>query len=406
MLHLLSPYDGGAASRRQLLAGLDQHLRAVVDSKGRGDLDQVARAETAVLADPARALRFSDSGHATLHAGGRRYQAGRFEIPHLCALHARALRARGARAARGAGTERPAARLRLFVLEGASPATDIGALQATAPPASLFQVASQFNCLESPGRFVTPVSDYVHDPTQGPRASISAFPGTLVRHYAAPLDPGADPLSTGRFAQQTDGPQLNLLGDVCAEDIAAVRSGYLRPEDIADPAAFARALCDLFGAVRVGLHDGVEVVLGHDWDGAVAGAPHRTIAQVFCSTIAAGLYGDLDPKAGGDMSLICRQLQRAAYFGTLLSAAALGKEHAVLTLIGGGVFGNPLPVIWEAILWAADQVEPLLHQDLQVVVNGRNLGEDVPIEHLHAAAQARGGTLIRFDRAGASLPAD
>ena len=51
--------------------------------------------------------------------------------------------------------------------------TDIGALQASAPPGSLFQVASQFNCLESPGAYVTPVAAYLGDPTQGPRASIS-----------------------------------------------------------------------------------------------------------------------------------------------------------------------------------------------------------------------------------------
>ena len=35
-------------------------------------------------------------------------------------------------------------------------ATDIGSLQATAGPGMLFQVASQFNCLEAPGPFVTP----------------------------------------------------------------------------------------------------------------------------------------------------------------------------------------------------------------------------------------------------------
>ena len=31
---------------------------------------------------------------------------------------------------------------------------------------------------------------------------------------------------------------------------------------------------------------------------------------------------------------------RAAYLGTLLAAATLGQHLAVLTLIGGGVFGN------------------------------------------------------------------
>src|SRR3989442_929187 len=82
--------------------------------------------------------------------------------------------------------------------------------QAPAPPGSLFQVASQFNCLESPGEFVVPVAEYFNDPTQGPRASISAFPGTLVRHYAAPAPDGS------RFVQTNDGPQLNLLEGVCA----------------------------------------------------------------------------------------------------------------------------------------------------------------------------------------------
>jgi hypothetical protein len=65
-----------------------------------------------------------------------------------------------------------------------SPATDIGSLQATAGAGTLFPAASQFNCLESPGPYVVDVADYFHDQTQGPRASISAFPGTLPRHYA------------------------------------------------------------------------------------------------------------------------------------------------------------------------------------------------------------------------------
>ena len=89
--------------------------------------------------------------------------------------------------------------VRFFVLDGASPVTDIGALQATAPAGSLFQVASQFNCLEAPDARITRVADYIHDPTQGPRASISAFPGTFIRHYAAPTAEGA------RFVQKTNG---------------------------------------------------------------------------------------------------------------------------------------------------------------------------------------------------------
>jgi hypothetical protein len=85
----------------------------------------------------------------------------------------------------------------------------------------------------------------------------------------------------------------------------------------------------------------------------------------------------------------------------LLAAASPGKSYAVLTLVGGGVFGNPVPMIWEAMLWAMDAVRPLLHRGLIVVVNGYNLGRHVPAHELHESAEARGGTLLVFE--GASV---
>jgi hypothetical protein len=391
VLQLLDHHDSGAEGRRRLGEALRSHLDAVLASRGDSAeaQAQVSRAEAEVKADPRRAIRFDDAGRATIHAHGRSYRGGRFELPRLGELRERAL---AARARQGP----PAARVRLFVLDGVSPATDIGALQAFAPPDSLFQVASQFNCLESPGPYVVDVVDYLSDPTQGPRASISAFPGTLVRHYAAPRPDGT------RFVQTTAGSQLNLLADVCEPGGAAVHSGYLRASDIADPHAFARALTERLEAVRIGLHDGVEVVLGYDWTGSVSSASERTIAQVFTSTLAAGLYGGL---GDGDPSFttICRQLQRAAYLGTLLGAAALGKTSVALTLIGGGVFGNPLPLIWDALLWAVDEVDSVLGRELIVAVNGRNLGSALPAERLAAAASARGGALIRFTPGGITV---
>jgi hypothetical protein len=69
----------------------------------------------------------------------------------------------------------------------------------------------------------------------------------------------------------------------------------------------------------------------------------------------------------------------------------------VLTLIGGGVFANPIPLIWRAIGWAIDECEPLLAQDLEVVINGRNLGKQIAREALVAAVRERGGTLLVVD---------
>jgi hypothetical protein len=63
----------------------------------------------------------------------------------------------------------------------------------------------------------------------------------------------------------------------------------------------------------------------------------------------------------------------------------------VLTLIGGGAFGNPLPIIWDAITWALREIEPLLSGDLDVVVNGRNLGAAIQLPTLLGAVRARGG---------------
>lgn len=384
MLELLDDGDQGADHRQAVLAGVASHLRAAQAGRGKGDTAQVARVEAAVAADPAGTIRFDSTGAATVVADGRRFRAGRFEVLPLCELRSRAARLVGG------------ARFtpRLWVLDGVSLATDIGALQAAAAPGALFQAASQFNCLEAPDPCVVPVAEYLLDPTQGPRATISTFPATLVRHYAAPGADGA------RFTQTAE-RQLDLLAAVCDPGVARVTSGYLRFPNIAQPERFARVLEDRFETIAVGVHDGAEVVLGADWAGAVDGAPHRTIAQVLTSTVAGGMYGGLD--ADPASVTICRQLQRAAYLGTLLSAAALGKRRVCLTLIGGGVFSNPLPMIWDAILWATDAVAPFLHDELTVVVNGRALGSEVPAATLAAAAAARGGALLRFDKAGAAF---
>jgi len=365
--------SGGGAAAELLRA----HRAAVVASAGGGSRRWVAEAEEAAARDPSSAFAFGADGHATLAVGPRRYAAGRFETPALKELRAAAI------AARRAGP------LRVFVLDGASPVTDIGALQAFAPPDTLFQVASQFNCLEAPDACIVPVSDYLHDPTQGPRAAVSCFPGALLRHHAAPGPGGA------RFTQIEDGAQVNLLEAVCAPGVARVQNGYLMDQNIDDPVQFARWLDERFDDLRVGLHTGLEVVLGYAWDGSVPGAPQLRIAQALTSTLAGGGYsaGRLD---AAWFDAVCVRLQRAAQLGTLLGAVAAGAKRAVLTLIGGGVFGNRVPLIWEAILWAADEVART-GAGLDVVVNGRNLGRHVPWEALLRDTVARGGTAIETE---------
>ena len=343
-------------------------LRARLAAHPRQDRLIVSAAEATVALNPERAFEVDERGFAVLALGEQLFSAGRFRTLSLCELRAMA------QARPGAGPSR------LSVLLGADPLTDIGALQAMDDGGSVFQAASQFNCLEAPGPRVTQVANYLYDPTQGPRASIGAWPATLLRHYRAPDGQG------GHFVQN-DTRQLNLLAAACRPGVARVQSGYLSASTIPDPRAFSASLLEHFEQLQIGLHEGAQVVFGANWDGWVpTPAPH--ITQVFTSTLAAGGYGEA-VSPGSVWEDIARTLLRVAYLGTLLSARALGKERVVLTLIGGGVFGNPHSLIFEQILWATQQV-PGLH----VVVNGREL--HVPRAELQRAVGGRGGELVEL----------
>jgi hypothetical protein len=355
-------------------------------SAGKGDRSAVHAAETAAQANPTGVIQFDAQGFATISADDSTYAGGRFELVSLGEL-ARRVKARG----RPVG---PAPTLRLSVLTGADPLVDIGALQATADRDTLFQVASQFNCLEAPGQRLTTVANYFGDSTQGPRASISAFPGTIVRHYAAPRSNG------DRFVQ-TATEQIDLLEHVCPAHVAKVKHGYLTSHDIFDPHSFAAALETNFDKIQVGVHEDVEVVLGLNWDGLVEDRPHRRISQVFTSTFAGGGYSSGND-LGGLLEPICRQLLRAAYLGTLLAAASHGKSRVVLTLIGGGVFANPHSLIWEAILWAIKEVEAVVAEPMDVVVNAW-VGFSTPRAEVLARVEETGGVLLEFEDGRAHL---
>lgn len=384
MIDLILTHATDPAEEPRLLEEIAAHAEAVRASAGAGDRGQVAQAEEAVKANPAAAFTFDSSGSATLTAEGYTWYAGHFETVSIGELRDRARR----RAA--GGTRR---RVRLWVFDGASSVTDIGTLQATAGKGALFQVASQFNCLESPGPYVTHVANYFNDPTQGPRASISAFPATLLRHYAAPGPEGE------RFVQETGQRQLDLLADACGPGMS--HNGYLTGHSLANPAALIRALEAHFDAICVGVHDDAQVVLGYNWDGAVEDSEHRRIVQVFTSTVAGGFYGGENNLGSEAFEAACRQLLRAAYLGTLLVSATLDRTRVVLTLIGGGVFRNPIPLIWEAIQWALDEVKPFLSHDIDVVVNGWNLGTLIDLDAvILPVVHDRGGAFLAFDTSG------
>ncbi len=343
--HLAALTEAVPAARRRLLVYRDQDLHAA--------RALVERMEASVRADPAGVFEFTSEGAAILVTPTQRYSAGRFATPTIAALKAEA-RSRAASPAKRTPT-------RLSLLRGTDPLFDIGTLQAGADDGTVFQVASQFNCLEAPGPRLVPVASYFTDPTQGPRASISAFPGTLLRHYAAPGD-------GRRFTQADGGPQLDLLRDALDPNVGQVHNGYLSSHGVRQPARLAETLDRQLDQIRVGVHSDVEVVFGVNWGGPVP-EPRPRIAQVFTSTLALGGYST---KTDG-LADACRPLLRAAYLGTLLAACGLGARRVVLTLIGGGAFGNPMHTIWEAVRWALAEVDGLgLAATPDVVLNARD----------------------------------
>ena len=363
----------GRADERAFVSAARRHIERLADPAERGDRNLVRAAEAELRRNP-NAFSFDDRGVATLTSGGRSWSAGRFSSPSIGELRD-AARARG-----GTG------RVRLWVLDGASPATDVAAMQAFAGEHTLFQVASQFNCLEAPGPFVVPVSNYFDDPTQGPRAAISCFPAALLRHHAAPDGRG------GRFEQSADGRQIDLLADAVGS--GAVQHGYLDGRNI-DGAVLERRLRENFDSIRIGLHEEAEVALGHAWFGGVrrdASDCGPIVTQVLTSTLAGGGYGG--DRLGPRFAPCSRLLLRAAYLGTLLSAAAVGCRQVVLTLIGGGVFANPREAIAEAIVRAVDDVSEL-GCGIEVFVNGYSLDPDTAKTLTHAARRS-GGLLVRM----------
>jgi predicted Rdx family selenoprotein len=103
---------------------------------------------------------------------------------------------------------------------------------------------------------------------------------------------------------------------------------------------------------------------------------------------------------GREFERVCRQLLRAAYLGTLLAAIALDRSPVVLTLVGGGVFGNPRELIWESIMWAFERVEVPAARLLEVIVNARKLGDGGLIETVLSDVRHRGGAVLEFDSDG------
>jgi hypothetical protein len=208
----------------------------------------------------------------------------------------------------------------------------------------MFQVASQFNCLEFTMPSVLPeagIAHYVGDRTQGPACAIGAAAGLLYRNYFVPMPNG----STG----QSRDNQINNLAEIKAEfkEWFDDRGGYT----VCGPKKLNRITKELkkmdktalIHKLRLGLHLNTEVT-SQFWGNDRNIRAEQRVSQLFGSACSVAYSGGSPEQWAPFASMILE----ACYLGTV--AAALynrakypnrpGSNKLFLTMVGGGVFGN------------------------------------------------------------------
>jgi hypothetical protein len=225
---------------------------------------------------------------------------------------------------------------------------------------ALFQVASQFNALEMVGPDVTPedgVTRYEHDRTQGPACAMAAGAATIYRNYFVPV---------GDQIGQTSEHQLDGLAEIGAElsvllgrpvaDLWNMKNGYAlctrQGLDLITKhlSAIGPEQTDvLAGKLRLGIHRDVEVT-------EAPTVPGPVVSQIFCSALPVA-YGRAP---GPHWAAFAQLVLDGAYEATLLEAVINARRGAsnivLLTLLGGGAFGNAPEWIYTAIQRALQKV--------------------------------------------------
>ena len=341
--------------------------------------------EKAVLANRAGFVAAPPPGGALTfcHEDGQTtWSAGRFECVSVATLRERLQRDEESRPHK----QRKPAPIPLTIVDG----VDVGVLQAslTTDQRALVQIASNFNALEVAGRHVRPdygglVTKYAVDSTQGPAASFGTPAASLLRaHYAFYSASGE---TAAEEWGQTAARQVELLRDVrehfgtCvngkvtlsgAEAPIGGGGGGAEPAAAEAAAAVDAAVEAVAERIQVGLHTDCEVLFcrgGHRGELTVLPAGGRPLVdQILSASVnlhdtglprrASGAHGGTAPGDDGEaddeetrLGRLVRACLRAAYEGAYLAAIGRARRVLLLTLIGGGTFGNDLDDILVAI---------------------------------------------------------
>jgi hypothetical protein len=210
-----------------------------------------------------------------------------------------------------------------------------------------FQAASNANCLEFVGSQCSAesgVTGYFWDRTQGPYCALAAGPAAVYRNY---------------FVLHENGKRGQLSEEICIfKDTPLfpkhIVHGYVRiiSEKEADELA-SIDWASVAPRVCVGLHENCEVTTTQCRAGFKDAPRGRIVHQVYGAAFNLGQ----DVKKCGATLRIGYELLAAQYRATILAGWEMslkyperaGSKKLFLTLLGGGVFGNPFEMICRAI---------------------------------------------------------
>jgi hypothetical protein len=211
---------------------------------------------------------------------------------------------------------------------------DTYALQFNAPNNAMYQVASNFNCIEVASEYVNPFSGkyltkLMSDSTQGPSASGGAGYGAILRLIMHKKNP------------------INLLSDTQLKPV----NGKLRYFDLKDHIDN--------DSIKIGLHTDVRATYSRYWDNFEYNPNGPIIDQVFTSTCIC---------SNNKPNKLSEILLQSAYDGTYLAAIYRQTPKLVLTLIGGNMFMNSLQQIAGAIANSHKKYAQYMNPKCEVVI--------------------------------------
>ena len=234
---------------------------------------------------------------------------------------------------------------------------------------ALFQAASQFNLLEMVGPNVTPeegVGIYEYDLTQGPACAIACGAGTIFRNYFANVN--------GKTGQSHDN-QIDCLKDIgvaleseklglwkMSNGYALVTDAGLKNINNTIDNCTTEEYEQIKGLLRIGIQAETQVTIKNS---------SNIVTQAYCSALPIA-YTNINLSLWEPFArLVLEATYEATFYSAFMNFQSTNNSKLFLTLVGGGVFGNKIDWILEAIKNAVIKFEntPL---DVRIVSYGNS----------------------------------